>query len=112
MDQNKRFPARIAIAALLAAGSVALDGCVVVARPAYAGPVVTVAPPPLIVEQQPPPPAPGYVWFAGYWNWEGGRHVWHRGYWAQGRAGYRWVPHHWVQGPRGGWHMVEGHWER
>jgi len=67
------------------------------------------------------PPAPryervvvrrGYVWAPGYWRWYGGRHVWVHGYYIRERPGWVWVPHHWVQGPRGGWHMVQGHWAR
>jgi hypothetical protein len=100
------------IAAAIALALLVLSGCVVTARPAYVGPVVTVAPPPPQVEVIGVAPRPGYVWFGGYWGWEGGRHVWHAGYWGAGRPGYRWVPHRWVQGPGGGWHMAPGHWER
>jgi hypothetical protein len=96
----------IALAALM------LGGCVVTARPAYVGPVVTVAPPPPQVEVIGVAPTPGYVWFGGYWDWVGGRHVWVGGHWGPGRAGYHWVGHHWVEGPHGGWHMAAGHWER
>jgi hypothetical protein len=108
---RKSAKAGVAVALVLAA--LTMGGCVVTARPAvYDGAVVTVAPPAPQVEVIGVAPAPGYVWFGGYWEWVGGRHVWRGGHWGPGRPGYRWVGHHWVQGPGGGWHMVQGHWER
>ena len=96
MNHIKRTKTALAVA--MAVTALTLGGCVVSARPAYDGPVVAVAPPPPQPEVIGVAPAPGYVWFGGYWG--------------AGRAGYHWVPHHWVQGPRGGWHMVQGHWAR
>lgn len=108
---GKSTKARIGAALMVAV--LTLSGCVVSARPAYVAPVATVsvAPPPPQVEVIGVAPHPGYVWFGGYWNWEGGRHVWHAGYWGEGRPGYHWVPAHWVAG-HGGWYMKEGHWAR
>jgi hypothetical protein len=100
-----------AVLAALILASVALDGCVVTARPAYYGDTVMVAPPPPQEEVIGVAPAPGYIWFGGYWGWVGGRHVWVAGHWGAGRPGYAWVPHHWVAAG-GGWRMVQGHWER
>jgi len=110
MNHTKRAKASLAVAVAVAA--MTLGGCVVTARPAYEGPVVTVAPPPPQVEVYGVAPAPGYIWFGGYWDWVGGRHVWRAGHWGPGRPGYHWVNHQWVQGPHGGWHMVSGHWQR
>jgi hypothetical protein len=111
MMQSKRTKAGIGAALIIAA--LTLQGCVVTARPAYeGGAVVTVAPPAPQVELIGVAPQAGFVWFPGYWNWEGGRHVWHGGYWGAGRPGYHWVAHRWVQGARGGWHLEQGHWAR
>jgi hypothetical protein len=110
MMQSKRTRAGIAAALIIAA--LTLQGCVITARPAYAGAVVTVAPPAPQVEVVGVAPQAGFIWFPGYWGWDGSRHVWHAGYWGAGRAGYHWVPHRWVEGPHGGYHMVEGHWAR
>jgi hypothetical protein len=99
-----------ALAAWALAGGMTLSGCVVTARPAYVGETVMVAPPPPRVEVMGVAPAPGYVWFGGYWGWEGGRHVWVAGHWAAGRPGYYWVPHRWVPARGGGWRLAAGHW--
>lgn len=88
-----------------------LAGCVVapVGRPYYREPVV-VAPPPPRVEYVGPPPRVGYVWIAGYWNWDGYRHRWIDGHWEAARHGQRWVPHQWErEGDR--WRLHEGHWD-
>ena len=110
MMHMNRTKAGIAAAIVVAAAM--LQGCVVTARPAYGVGYVAVAPPEPRVEVIGVAPQPGWVWFPGYWNWEGGRHVWHGGYWHEGRPGYHWVSHHWEQGPHGGYHLVEGHWAR
>ena len=89
-----------------------LGGCVVVPAPGYyGGGLVTVAPPEPRVEVVGVAPTPGYVWFPGYWNWNGGAHVWVGGHWGAGRSGYNWAPHAWVRSG-GGWRMAPGHWVR
>ncbi len=89
-----------------------LCGCVVAPAPGYyrAG-IVTVAPPAPHVEIIGIAPTPGYVWFPGYWNWNGGAHVWVGGYWGPGRPGYYWAPHAWVR-YGGEWRMAPGRWVR
>ena len=77
----------------------------------FIGEVVTVAPPAPQVEVVGVAPSPGYIWEAGYWNWEGGRHVWHPGRWEAPRPGYYWEPHVWVH-EGNGWRMREGYWAR
>jgi len=77
----------------------------------FIGEIVTVQPPAPQVEVIGTPPQPGYIWEAGYWNWEGGRHVWHAGRWEAPRAGYYWEPHVWVH-EGNGWHLREGYWAR
>jgi hypothetical protein len=72
---------------------------------------INVAPPAPVVETVPAPPQPGYVWAAGYWNWEGGRHVWVPGHYMEPRPGYRWEPDRWDhRGDR--YHYEPGHWAR
>ena len=106
-------PLHAALAALaLAAGAVALTGCVVApVGPYYNEPVVAVAPPPPQPEYIGVAPYPGYVWLGGYWGWQTNRHVWIGGHWEAPRPGYRWSPHRWDQGPRG-WREAPGRWER
>lgn len=72
---------------------------------------INVAPPEPVMETPPPPPQPGYVWAAGYWNWEGGRHVWVPGHYMAPHPGYRWVPDRWDHRDRG-YHYEPGHWAR
>jgi hypothetical protein len=92
--------------------SVALPGCVIVPDQShYAGGVVMVAPPAARAEVIGAAPASEDVWFAGYWNWVGGRYDWVPGHWAPGKPGYHWVAHQWVrQGD--GWRLRSGHWVR
>ena len=72
--------------------------------------VVRVAPPAPIVETRGVAPGPGYVWIAGYHNWNGNAHVWVPGRWAlPPRSHARWVAHRWVK-RHGGWVLVEGRW--
>jgi hypothetical protein len=109
MYQGKWVRAACALALMV---GIALPGCVVVPDQGHdPGGIVMVAPPPPRVEVVGSPPQEGYVWFAGYWNWVGGRHEWVAGHWAPGRPGYHWVAHQWVrQGD--GWRIRAGHWER
>jgi hypothetical protein len=76
----------------------------------YAQIIVRVAPPAPIVERRPPPPDRGYVWIAGYHNWDGARYVWVPGRWDRPpQPGQRWVAHRWVH--RGDhWELQQGHW--
>jgi hypothetical protein len=110
----KRFGGFKVVAAIGLMSASVLGGCVVAPAPApgyYSGAVVMVAPPEPRVEVVGVAPAPGYVWFPGYWNWNGGAHVWVGGHWGAGRPGYYWAPHVWVH-TGGGWRMSGGHWER
>lgn len=107
-----RMAITLAVAAALSASL--LTGCIVAPAPGYYYPgaaVVTVAPPEPRVEVVGVAPSAGYIWFPGFWAWEGGAHVWHAGYWGPGRAGYYWAPHAWVR-YGGGWRMAPGHWVR
>ena len=99
-----------AIRAAAVTAVLTLGGCLVVG-PDYDGGVVALAPPVPQVEVVGVAPYPGYLWFGGYWHWEGGRHVWVGGHWGPPRAGYRWVPHTWEHAG-GGWRLRRGHWAR
>ena len=72
--------------------------------------VSNVAPPAPYYETVPVAPFVGAVWFAGYWNWYGGRYVWAPGYWGYPRAGYVWHPYRWA--PHGGRWAMSGGWAR
>jgi hypothetical protein len=100
-----------ALAAAAVLSTSLLTGCIVAPAPGYyrGAAVVTVAPPAAPVEVIGVAPTPGYIWFPGFYGWEGGVHVWHAGYWGPGRAGYYWAPHRWVA-YGGGWRMEPGHW--
>ena len=55
------------------------------------------APPPVQAEAIPPAPAPGFVWQAGYWRWNGAQYMWIGGHWQQPpQAGYVWQQPRWV----------------
>ena len=108
MKTNRTIKTIAGVAALSAS---LLTGCIVAPAPGYYRPaaVVTVAPPPPPVEVYGVAPTPGYIWFPGFYGWEGGVHVWHAGYWGPGRPGYYWAPHRWVH-YGGGYRMEPGHW--
>ncbi len=75
------------------------------------GPIeVTVAPPPMRAEQQTPMPGPGYMWVAGYWNWNGSQYAWTPGQWqAPPQQGQVWEAPQWRQyGDR--WRFGRGGW--
>jgi hypothetical protein len=99
----------LAVAAVFSASL--LTGCIVAPAPGYyrGAAVITVAPPPPPVEVVGVAPTAGYIWFPGFYGWEGGAHVWHAGYWGPGRPGYYWAPHAWVR-YGGGWRLAPGHW--
>ena len=93
---------KIALALLLA----------VILSPAasFAQVVIRIGPPPPVYEHRPPPPERGYVWIAGYHQYQGDRYVWVPGRWDRPpRAHAVWVAHHWVH-HHDGWVLVEGHW--
>lgn len=76
----------------------------------FAQVVVRIGPPAPLVERRPPPPERGYVWIAGYHNWDGNRYVWVPGRWDRPpHPGARWEAHHWVH-RHDGWVLMEGHW--
>lgn len=64
-------------ASALAALTLALTGCVLGAP---SGAVRPAAPPPL-PEWKTGPAAPGLVWIAGGWHWDGAAWVWLPGHW-------------------------------
>jgi hypothetical protein len=69
---------------------------------------VRIAPPAPVVETAPAPPAAGYIWRAGYWNWNGIRSIWiPGGYLAAPRPGLG--AGRWAVRP-GGWIWVGGYW--
>ena len=93
-----------------------LLGNVFVATPALAATppqvhvYVQIAPPRAIVESRPRSPGRGYVWIAGYQQWNGRSHVWVPGHWERApRANARWAPGQWKHDRRG-WYFVEGRW--
>jgi|SRR5579862_5173987 len=72
--------------------------------------VVKLAPPKVVVEKRGPAPGAGYVWIAGYQNWDGNRYVWVPGRWEKPpHEGARWEPHKWVK-RKDGWALQEGRW--
>ncbi|HEX3797484.1 MAG TPA: hypothetical protein VH413_02190 [Verrucomicrobiae bacterium] len=101
---------------LLASASLLATGCVY-RRVVYTPPpppvagevVVPAAPPPPVVESVTITPAPGYVWVAGAYSWEG-RWVWEPGHWAHPpRPGAVWIIGGYAY--RGGRHVwVRGYW--
>ena len=126
--KSKSVLSRVGHGALVAACAAALSACVVVPLGYYDGTyyggytqsyygasgeavvVSTVAPPAPYAEVVPVAPYVGAVWFAGYWNWYGGRYAWVPGRWGYGRPGYAWQPYRWA--PYGhGW-ALSGGWRR
>ena len=76
----------------------------------WIGEPVWIAPPvPRVVVA--PAPRPGWVWSAGYWNWNGSAYVWIDGVWLADRPGFAFLPAHWEHFPNG-WHFVGGGWIR
>jgi len=82
--------------------------------------VVVANPAPVIVIDNPPPPPryepvpvarPGFVWVAGFWDWNPRRnkHKWVKGHWESARAGHYYARPEWRQGPRG-WELNRGGW--
>jgi len=67
-----------------------------------------VAPPAPYYEPVPVAPYGSAVWFAGYWNWYGGRYAWVPGRWGYGRPGYVWHPYRWA--PYGNRWALSGGW--
>jgi hypothetical protein len=76
----------------------------------FAQVVIRIGPPAPIVEHPGPPPDRGYVWIAGYHQYQGDHYVWVPGHYDRPpHPGARWVAHKWVH--RGDhWVLVEGHW--
>lgn len=59
-----------------------------------------------------PPPAPtkvGYVWSAGYWNWNGTAYVWTEGSWITVVEKKKWVEPTWTKDGNK-WYFTAGHW--
>ena len=77
---------------------------------AFAQVSIRIGPPPREYERRPPPPERGYVWIAGYHQYQGDHYVWVPGRWDRPpRPGQHWVAHRWVH-RRDHWEMQEGHW--
>jgi hypothetical protein len=77
---------------------------------AFAQVSIRIGPPPPVYERRPPPPERGYVWIAGYHQYQGDHYVWVPGRWDRPpRPGQHWVAHRWVH-RRDHWEMQEGHW--
>jgi WXXGXW repeat (2 copies) len=89
-----------------------LTASVLFASPvAMAGTDITsnVAPPPARNERA-PAPHDGYVWAAGYWDWNGHRYTWISGSFMPERRGRHWVAARWEQ-VETHWQLIRGHWE-
>ena len=67
------------------------------------------APPPPRAESVPASPAPGLVWAAGYWQWDGAQFVWIAGRWDVAQSGAQWQAPRW-QVQAGGAIFVPGRW--
>jgi YXWGXW repeat-containing protein len=66
------------------------------------------APPPMRHEVVVASPGPGFVWVAGYWDWDGATYLWVPGSWVTVDAGYTWVRPRYVR-RGGGWVYVRGY---
>ena len=90
------------IAALCVAGTLGM---------ARAGALDAASAPPPSREEQTPAPRDGYVWAAGFWDFNGHTYDWVPGHFIFQHRGAHWVPDHWDQAGAG-WHRTVGHWER
>ena len=76
----------------------------------WGAPAVYQPPSTTVIEQVAAAPAPGYVWIAGHWSWNGQAWVWIAGQWQMPpQPSAIWSPGHWVQTP-GGWIWADGTW--
>ena len=106
------FPARLVLAAVVAAVGVS---ALALPAAASAAPSVTIQ----IGSPPPPPPryeiAPaaraGYVWSPGHWEWRHRAYVWVPGTWLAARPGYAYAPPQW-RDDGGHWRFQRGHWDR
>jgi len=71
--------------------------------------VVTVKPPSGQWEGN-PPPAEGWVWRAGYYDWDGERFVWKKGEWILDKPDMDFRQYEWVEAGEGKWKLVGGDW--
>jgi hypothetical protein len=78
--------------------------------PAEAQVIVRVAPP-APREERVPSARRGFVWAAGYWDWNGRRYVWRSGHWVRARRGQHYRTDRWVE-RNGGWVRERGGWGR
>jgi hypothetical protein len=101
----KRFPM-----SLLLALNLSIAATVALTAPCVAADMTSdVAPPAVRVERF--VPRDGFVWAAGYWDWNGRSYHWVSGTYLTERRGAHWVADQWEQvGSR--WQRVSGHWER
>jgi hypothetical protein len=67
--------------------------------------------PPAARDEQAPAPRDGYVWAAGYWDWNGHAYTWVPGHFIFQHRGAHWVADRWDQAGDH-WQHVSGHWER
>ncbi len=94
----------------------------IVVPPASAGPhfyisvgvPVPIAPVVVAPRYVPPAPAPyGWVWRAGYYDWNGYGYGWVPGGWVRPPyVGSYWVGPRWVRYPHGGAYWARGYWAR
>lgn len=98
----------------LAIALMSISGCVARAGLYGTGTVVYTEPPPPRVVVRTAAPAPSYVWYDGYWDWNGSSWVWVDGRWVEPRPGYVYVQPRWHRQGRGwvhangGWHPHRG----
>ena len=72
--------------------------------------LVGTAPPAAKPSIPPTPSKVGYVWSAGYWNWNGTAYTWTEGNWiAVVEPAKKWIAPTWTQeGDK--WYFTAGHW--
>ncbi|MFO0745498.1 MAG: hypothetical protein U1F43_07480 [Myxococcota bacterium] len=99
-------------------GSIAVTGFLALsAVPAAADPpgafieihVGRTRPPRVRYETRAAVPGPGFVWVAGYWDWQGDDWVWIPGRWERPEPHNYWVRARYVP-EYGHWRYVPGHW--
>ena len=74
------------------------------------GPLVVTVKPPSGQWEGNPPPAEGWVWRAGFHDWDGERFVWKKGEWILDQPGKDFRQHQWVEAGEGKWKLVGGEW--
>jgi len=83
----------------------------VIAVPAQAEIIVSVAPPEPRYERVPSYERRGHTWEAGHWRWNGRRHVWVAGHWERNRSGRVYIAPRWEERD-GRWVYNARRWDR